>query len=130
MRVFSPHPFSYGMTQRLRFRPRDRDEDAAATEAGVATSLDDEALNDIGDDIDGDQSEDEEEVAAAAPPLRQKISQSTTTAVPELSHVDQNRFSFAPEAGRGAPLAELALGKKKCSFFYLPIRFAKQNLNL
>ncbi len=36
-------------------------------------------------------------------------SQSETTTLTISTH--QNRFSFAPEAGRGAPLAELALGE-------------------
>ncbi len=57
----------------------------------------DEALNAIGEDED--QSEPEEEEARDRPGQSEKI--------------DRNRLSFAPEAGRGAPLAELALGSIK-----------------
>jgi hypothetical protein len=93
--------FRLPLKQRLRFRPRDKDEDTAvaATESIAAQLEDDndEALNAIGEDED--QSEAEEEEARDRPSQSGKI--------------DRNRLSFAPEAGRGAPLAELALGSIK-----------------
>ncbi len=95
------------MKQRLRFRPRDKDDDTAvaATESIAAQLEDDndEALNAIGED--DDQSEAEEEEARDRPGQSEKI--------------DRNRLSFAPEAGRGAPLAELALGLIKKWIFII-----------
>ncbi len=52
---------------------------------------------------DDDQSEANVATKATTPFLNNKLDHVVPAA-------GQNRFSFAPEAGRGAPLAELALG--------------------
>ena len=106
--------------QRLRFRPRDHSESAIAA-AADDPSLDDEDVDEstllnVIDDLEENDAVEEAAVPSGSPIGRRpdeaaNVDQSEAAVRSAVqSEASHNRLSFAPEAGRGAPLAELALG--------------------
>ena len=126
--------------QRLRFRPRDHSESAIAAAADDPSlddeDVDESTLLNVIDDLEENDAVEEAAVPSGSPigrrpdeaanvdqseaavrsavqsdaAVRSAVQSEAAVRSAVQSEASHNRLSFAPEAGRGAPLAELALG--------------------